>query len=114
MEQLVPAELYALGPDEFRAVVPLERAGPSDFEAKIPIGERFGLFRVRPAPGFDRFPEVAFYRNNRELADTGSNPDLLRRIAQLTGGRFNPIRGKYSTPAAGRQTRRLISGQRCC
>ena len=90
VEQLVPAELYALGPDEFRAVVPLERAGPSDFEAKIPIGERFGLFRVRPAPGFDRFPEVAFYRNNRELEDTGSNPDLLRRIAQLTGGRFNP------------------------
>ena len=59
-------------------------------EARIPIGERFGLFRVHPAPGFDRFPEVAFYRNNNELEDTGSNPDLLRRIAQLTGGRFNP------------------------
>ena len=89
-EQLVPDELYALGPDEFREVVPLERADASDFEARIPIGERFGLFRVRPAPGFDRFPEVAFYRNNSELEDTGSNPDLLRRIAQLTGGRFNP------------------------
>ena len=90
VERPVPTELYALGPDEFREVVPLERAGPADFEARIPIGERFGLFRVRPASGFDRFPEVAFYRNNNELEDSGSNPDLLRRIAQLTGGRFNP------------------------
>ena len=90
VERLVPAELYALGPDGFREIVPLERAGPSDFEAKVPLGERFGLFRVRPASGFDRFPEVAFYRHNNELEDTGSNPDLLRRIAQLTGGRFNP------------------------
>ena len=90
VEQLVPDELFALGPDEFREVVPLERADSSHFEARIPIAEQFGLFRVRPAPGFDRFPEVAFYRNNNELEDTGSNPDLLRRIAQLTGGRFNP------------------------
>ena len=90
VERLVPAELYALGPDGFREIVPLERTGPSDFEAKIPLGERFGLFRVRPASGFDRFPEVAFYRHNSELEDTGSNADLLRRIAQLTGGRFNP------------------------
>ena len=90
VERLVPAELYALGPDEFREVVALERAGPADFKARIPIGERFGLFRVRAASGFDRFPEVAFYRHNSELEDTGSNPDLLRRIAQLTGGRFNP------------------------
>ena len=90
LERLVPAELYALGPDGFREIVPLERAGPSDFEAKVPLGERFGLFRVRPAAGFDRFPEVAFYRHNNELEDSGSNADLLRRIAQLTGGRFNP------------------------
>ena len=90
LERLVPAELYALGPDGFREIVPLERAGPSDFKAKIPLGERFGLFRVRPASGFDRFPEVAFYRHNNELEDSGSNADLLRRIAQLTGGRFNP------------------------
>ena len=52
VERLVPAELYALGPDEFREVVALERAGPSDFEARIPIGGAVWLVPCSPGVGF--------------------------------------------------------------
>ena len=33
---------------------------------------------------------MGFYRQEQELLDYGSNPFLLRSIAEFTGGRFNP------------------------
>jgi hypothetical protein len=51
---------------------------------------RFGLFRVSAASDIDLFPEVAFYRPNAELEEYGSDEALLRRIAEDSGGRFNP------------------------
>ena len=54
------------------------------------IEGRFGLFRVRAASDLDLFPEVAFYRPNAELEEHGSDEALLRKIAEDSGGRFNP------------------------
>ncbi|HUJ51788.1 MAG TPA: hypothetical protein VLW25_16380, partial [Bryobacteraceae bacterium] len=44
----------------------------------------------RPLEESRAFPEVGFYRQEQELLDYGSNPFLLRSIAQFTGGRYNP------------------------
>ncbi|MBI3696521.1 MAG: hypothetical protein HY238_16985, partial [Acidobacteria bacterium] len=56
----------------------------------VAIEGRQGLFRIRPASEVAKFPEIGFYREETELAQYGSNPELLRQIAESTGGRFNP------------------------
>jgi Ca-activated chloride channel family protein len=85
-----PPQLYVIGPDNFKKAVPLERLAPASYQAKIPIESRQGLFRIRAATDLDKFPEVGYYREEPELAEYGSNPELLRQIAASTGGRFNP------------------------
>jgi uncharacterized protein YegL len=85
-----PPPLYVIGPDNFKKGVPLERLAPAAYQARIPIGDRLGLFRIRPADALDKFPEVGYYREEPELAEYGSNPELLRQIAASTDGRFNP------------------------
>ena len=83
-------ELYVLGPSEFQEVVQLEQQAAGRCEARIAAGERYGLFRIRPSSALEHFPEVAYYRQNAELNEYGSNPELLRKIAAWTGGQFNP------------------------
>lgn len=83
-------ELYVLGPSGFRRSVPLRRVGADEFEARVPIENRFGLFRLRAASHVETFPEIAHYRANSELTDYGSNEPLLAKISQWTGGRFQP------------------------
>ena len=56
----------------------------------MPIEDRFGLFRIRPESDNELFPEVAFYRPNVELEDYGSDEAVLRKIAEGSGGHFNP------------------------
>jgi Mg-chelatase subunit ChlD len=85
-----PPDLYVLGPEGFRKVAHLERTATNTYEARLGIEDRFGLFRVRAASELDVFPEVAFYRPNAELEEYGSDQALLRKIAEGTGGRFNP------------------------
>jgi Mg-chelatase subunit ChlD len=83
-------DLYVLGPEGFRKAVTLERTADRSYEARLAIDDRFGLFRARAASELDMFPEVAFYRPNAELEEHGSDEALLRKIAEGTGGRFNP------------------------
>jgi hypothetical protein len=83
-------DLYVLGPEGFRKVARLERTAANTYEARLGIEGRFGLFRVRAASEIEVFPEVAFYRPNSELEEHGSDEALLRKIAEGTGGRFNP------------------------
>jgi hypothetical protein len=83
-------ELYALGPDGFRKAVPLERVAASSYQARVSIGARQGLFRLRPSAELEKFPELGYYREETELSQYGSNTELLRQIAEATGGRFNP------------------------
>ena len=83
-------ELYVLGPSEFQEVVPLEQQATGSYEARVSVGDRYGLFRIRPSSALEHFPEVAYYRQNAELNEYGSNPGLLHKIAAWTGGQFNP------------------------
>ena len=83
-------ELYVVGPHGFRMAAPLERVAASSFRARVPIGNRQGLFRIRAGGDGETFPEVGFYREETELAQYGADTELLRHIAEATGGRFNP------------------------
>ena len=85
-----PPDLYVLGPNAFRQAVRMARVTPSSYECRVPIGDTKGLFRIRPADDLTTFPEIGFYREDAERSQYGSNPELLRQIAQATGGRFNP------------------------
>jgi Mg-chelatase subunit ChlD len=83
-------DIYALGPDGFRQAVPVRRVAAGVYSGFLELGERKGLFRIRPVEETRAFPEVGYYRQEEELRDYGSNPDLLREIANHTGGRFEP------------------------
>jgi uncharacterized protein YegL len=83
-------DLYVIGPGDFKKAASLVRSGANAFEARVPLDNRFGLFRVHAASELELFPEIGFFRENQELSEYGSNPDLLRHIAEWTGGRFNP------------------------
>src|SRR5262249_12524287 len=81
---------YVLGPNGFKKAAPLKRVAAASYLARVPIGTNQGLFRIRPASEPGKFPEVGFYREEVELTQYGSNSELLRQIAEATGGRFNP------------------------
>ncbi len=83
-------DLYVLGPEAFRQVARLERTAANTYEARLAIGDRFGLFRVSAESELETFPEVAFYRPNAELEEYGPDEALLRKIAEGSGGRYNP------------------------
>ncbi len=83
-------DLYAIGPNDFKKPLEVQRISPGSYRARVRIGTLEGLFRVRPLNESRIFPEVGLYRQESELADYGANEALLKSIAQSTGGRFNP------------------------
>jgi Ca-activated chloride channel family protein len=97
-EPAKPPAIYVLGPSGFQKPVPIAKMADGAYRGRIPIGQRQGLFRVRPLVETRAFPEVGLYRQEQELADFGSNEFLLREIAGYTGGRFNPAPGQVFDP----------------
>lgn len=91
--------LYVLGPDGYRRAVRPERLAPGLFRATAIIGERRGLFRVRPLEETRAFPEIGLYLPEPELTDYGENPALLRQLAEYTGGQFQPDPRRVFDPA---------------
>jgi Ca-activated chloride channel family protein len=88
-----PAKLpgiFVLGPGGFQHALPLTKLADNAYRGRIHIGQRQGLFRIRPLEESHAFPEVGYYQQEQELLDYGSNEFLLRSISQFTGGRFNP------------------------
>jgi uncharacterized membrane protein/uncharacterized protein YegL len=83
-------QLYAFGQDGFQKPVDLRKVGHGVFRGSVQIGNRRGLFRVRPLQDSLLFPEVGLYRTEDELNDFGSDEALLERISTFTGGRFRP------------------------
>jgi uncharacterized membrane protein len=83
-------EIFVIGPQGFEKPIPMRHAGERAFQGRIHIGEMTGLFRVRPLKASAVFPETGFYRQDQEANDYGTNETLLKQIAALTGGRFNP------------------------
>jgi hypothetical protein len=95
--------MFAFGPGGFQQPVNMTRVTEGYWRGRVPIGARTGLFRVRPMAESRAFPEVGFYREERELHEYGSNAFLLRQVADFTGGRVNPAPAEVFDPA-GRAT----------
>lgn len=82
--------IYVLGPAGFQRPVPVSKVAQGAWRGRVAIGQRQGLFRVRPVVESKVFPEVGLYRPEEELTTYGSNPFLLRKLSEYTGGRVNP------------------------
>src|SRR5579871_3712382 len=82
--------IFVFGPNGFQRPLPLTKLAGKSYRGSLPIGQRQGLFRIRPLEESHAFPEVGFYRQEQELEDYGSNQFLLKSISDFTGGRFNP------------------------
>jgi uncharacterized membrane protein/uncharacterized protein YegL len=93
--------IFVIGPAGFQKPVPVVKMADGSFRGRIVIGQRQGLFRVRPVEESRAFPEVGFYRPEQELQDYGSNEFVLKEVAAFTGGRFQP-NPKSVFDAAGR------------
>ncbi|MGA2099391.1 MAG: hypothetical protein ABSH39_24190, partial [Candidatus Acidiferrum sp.] len=82
--------IFVLGPGKFEKAIPVKRVAARLYRGSMHIGSLRGLFRIRPVQETPAFPEVGLDRQREELQDYGSNSVLLKQIANLTGGRFNP------------------------
>lgn len=83
-------EIFAFGPDGFEKPIAVKKIAAGQYRGRLPIGSREGLFRVRPLAESRAFPETGLYRPELELTEYGSNPALLKQVAEFTGGRFQP------------------------
>jgi uncharacterized membrane protein len=86
----IPA-IFALGTDGFQKPVEIKKTAAGTYRGRVTIGARQGLFRIRPVDDSRAFPEVGLYRPEAELTEYGSNPQLLKQVADFTGGRFEPL-----------------------
>jgi uncharacterized protein YegL len=83
-------DIFAFGPNGFQAPLKVAKMAAGPYRARVAIGERQGLFRVRPLAESRAFPEVGFYRQEDEMLEYGANDQLLHQVAAATGGRYNP------------------------
>ena len=97
-------DIYAIGPSNFRSPLKVTKVAAGHYRGRLAIGQNQGLFRVRPEAESRAFPEVGFYRQEDEMLEYGNNEQLLRQIAESTGGRFHPSPGAVFD-AAGRSIR---------
>jgi hypothetical protein len=98
----VPARvpgIYVFGPDGFQSPIEVKRLAEGLYRGRLRIGDRQGLFRVRPVEESRVFPEIGLYRPEEEMTSFGNNESLLKQLASYTGGRFNPEPGQVFDPA---------------
>ena len=82
--------IFAIGSDGFQKQIDVKKTAAGTYRGSLHIGARQGLFRIRPVADSRVFPEVGLYRPETELTEYGSNPQLLKQVAEFTGGRFEP------------------------
>jgi uncharacterized membrane protein len=92
-------DLFAFGPDGFHTPLKVSKVAARHYVGRIALGQRQGLFRVRPLAESRAFPEVGLYREEDEMIESGSNEDLLKQVSNATGGRFNPALKQIFDPA---------------
>jgi hypothetical protein len=83
-------DIFAFGPNGFQSALKVTKVAAGHYRARLGLGERQGLFRVRPLVESRAFPEVGFYRQEDEMVEYGANDQLLHQVAEPTGGRYNP------------------------
>jgi Ca-activated chloride channel family protein len=101
-EPAAPPDIFVFGPQGFERPLKLEKIAAGAYRGRVRIEHRKGLFRIRPLVESRAFPETGFYREEPELNEYGSDGPLLRRIAQFTGGRFEPAARDIFDPGARR------------
>lgn len=82
--------IFVFGSDGFQRQVEVRQVSEGAYRGRVAVGDRQGLFRVRPLADSKAFPETGLYRAVDELREYGNDEALLRRVAEFTGGRFNP------------------------
>jgi hypothetical protein len=82
--------IFVFGPDGYQRPIEVKKVAEGGYRGRLPIGDRQGLFRIRPVAESRVFPETGFYRQERELEDYGSDEHVLRRVSEFTGGLFQP------------------------
>jgi uncharacterized membrane protein/uncharacterized protein YegL len=92
--------IYVIGSDGFKKPIDVRKVAEGLYRGRLEIGARQGLFRVRPLVETRAFPEVGLYRPEVELTEYGSNPELLKRVSEFTGGRFEPAAKNVFDPGA--------------
>ena len=105
--------IFILGPNGFRKPISVQKIAPRYYEGRLHVANANGLFRIRPLEDSNAFPEVGLYRDSPEAHDAGTNEALLRQIAYLTGGRFDPAPEAVLIPAGGCSIRPGNCGRRC-
>lgn len=83
-------EIFAFGPNGFQKPVSVRKIAEGVYRGQVPIGNRQGLFRVRPLEESRLFPETGLYRQEEEFYHYGANEPLLKQLSSFTGGRFSP------------------------
>ncbi|MBI4877506.1 MAG: VWA domain-containing protein [Acidobacteria bacterium] len=83
-------DIFVFGPDGFQRPVEVRKVAEGAWRGRVAVGDRQGLFRIRPLADSRAFPEVGLYRAVDELREYGNDEPLLRRVAEFTGGGFNP------------------------
>ncbi len=92
--------IYVIGSDGFKKPIDVRKIAEGLYRGSLEIGARQGLFRVRPLVETRAFPEVGLYRPEVELTEYGSNTELLKQVADFTGGRFEPAAKSVFDPGA--------------
>jgi len=103
-----PPEIFAMGPGGFQAPLQVSKVAAGHYRGRLAIGSNQGLFRIRPVADSRAFPEIGFFRQEDEMSEYGNNEALLRRVAQATGGHFNP-QPKQVFDAGGRSIRSTMN-----
>ena len=84
-------EIFVMGPDGFQKPIEVVRTAAGHLSKDVCISANCAACSAFVRwPILRAFPEVGFYRQQEEMLDYGSNAALLRQIATLTGGDFNP------------------------
>ena len=82
--------IFVIGPEGFQKPISVTKIAEGAYRGRLAVGQRQGLFRIRPVEENPAFPEVGLYRQEDELTQYGSNEFLLKQVASYTGGRFAP------------------------
>ena len=82
--------IFVIGPEGFQKPILVTKIAEGAYRGRLAVGQRQGLFRIRPVEENPAFPEVGLYRQEDELTQYGSNEFLLKQVASYTGGRFAP------------------------
>jgi hypothetical protein len=83
-------EIFVSQPHSIGDPVEAEQVSDGVIRARVRCNHTAGLFLVRPLDESADLPQVLLYRHDQELDGHSTNSALLRRVSELTGGRFNP------------------------